>query len=790
MSVLDRKLLRDLWRLKTQVLAIALVMAAGVMTLVLGVGTYQSLDETRTAYYERQRFADVFATARRAPERLRAEIAEIPGVAAVETRIVDAVVLDIEGMVEPASAQLVSLPDDGNSALNRLYMRLGRAPDPAHPDEVVVNEAFARAHGFGLGARFAAVINGRQRNLEIVGIALSPEFIYTIGPGGLMPDDRRFAILWMSRRALEAAFDLDGAFSSLAVKLLVGASEDSVIERIDAALDRYGGRGAHGRKDQQSHAFLDAEIDQLRAMSAVLPPIFLFVASFLVNMTLTRLVALEREQIGLMKALGHSSAGVAWHYLKFVVAIGVIGIVIGVGVGTWLGHGLAQLYTRFFNFPFLIFHIDAGVYVIAAGVTVLAAMAGAVRAVWGVARLSPAVAMQPAAPTRYHRLFGNAARAPAWLRGLPQSTVMITRHIVRWPVRAALTTLGIAMSVAVLVGTLFMDDTVEQMIDVTFFQADRQDATITFVSERPVATVADVARLPGVMAAEPVRVLSARLSFGPVSRRVTIEGRRQGADLSRLIDVDGRPVRLPETGLVLADKLARILGAEVGDLVKVETLDRRRLTVDVPVTAVVQGYIGMAAYMDLEAVNRLNQEGRMITGVNVRLDRTAHNALYAEIKAMPAVASLSLQSLALETLRRTMAENLLLMTGVFTVLALVIAFGVVYNSARIQLSERARELASLRVLGFTRAEVSWILLAELAILTVLALPLGWLLGYGLAYAMVHGLETELMRIPLVLERATYAWAAIAVLAGAAASALIVRRRIDRLDLVEVLKTRE
>lgn len=785
MSVLDRKLLRDLWRLRTQVLAIALVMAAGVTTLVLGVGTYQSLRETQTAYYERHRFADVFAVARRAPERLAAGIAEIPGVAAVETRIVDSAVLDVEGMAEPASAQLVSLPDSGQAVLNTLYIRSGRTPDPAHPDEVVVNDAFAEAHGFGLGARFRAIVNGRLRTLEIVGIALSPEFIYTLAPGALVPDERRFAILWMSRRALEAAFDLDGAFSSVAVKLLAGASEDEVVDRLDALLERYGGRGAYGRRDQQSHAFLDAELDQLEAMTAVLPPIFLFVAAFLVNMTLTRLVALEREQIGLMKALGHSSTAVAWHYLKFVAAIGIIGIVIGMAAGTWLGRGLADLYSQFYRFPFLIFRIDPGVYVIAAAITILAAMLGAVRAVWSVARLSPAVAMQPAAPTRYRRLFGGAH-----VGRMPQSAVMITRHIARWPLRAAFTLVGIALSVAVLVASLFTTDAVEHLIDAIFFQADRQDATITFVSERPDSVVSDIARLPGVLTVEPIRALAARLTFGPVSRRVAIEGRPPGADLSRLIDLDGRPVRLPEAGLALTDKLARVLGARVGDLVQVETLDRRRLVVDVPVTAVVQGYVGMASYMDLAALNRLNLEGHMISGVNIKLDAAGRDALYARVKTMPAVASITLQTLALETLRKTMAENIQVMNGVFTGLALVIAFGVVYNSARIQLSERARELASLRVLGFTRAEVSWILLAELAILTVLALPLGWLVGYGLAFGIVRGLETELFQVPLVIERATYAWAALVVLAAAAGSALVVRRRIDRLDLVEVLKTRE
>src|SRR5690606_16003613 len=310
------------------------------------------------------------------------------------------------------------------------------------------------------------------------------------------------------------AFDLVGAFSSVAVKLLDGTQEGEVIERIDALGERYCWRGAHGLADQHSHSFFDAELQQLQALSAVLPSIFMLASAFLVNMTLTRLVALEREQIGLMKALGYGSAGVAWHYLKFVIAIGVVGIVIGVAAGTWLGNELAALYVRYFNFPYLVFRIGAATYVIATGVTVLAAMVGAVRAVWGVASLSPAVAMQPAAPTRYRRIVGGAR-----LRWLPQTSFMIVRHIARWPLRAAFTLLGIALSVAVLVVSLCMEDAVDSMVDTIFFQADRQNATISFVNERPVSVVSDIARLPGVMAVEPVRMLAVRITSGPVSRR-------------------------------------------------------------------------------------------------------------------------------------------------------------------------------------------------------------------------------------------------------------------------------
>ncbi len=785
MLSLDRKLLRDLWRLKTQVIAIAMVMAAGVATLVLAVGAYRSLDETRETYYERYRFADIFATATRAPEWLADEIAKIPGVAAVETRIVETAILDIEGFSVPATAALVSMPEIGDQVLNRIYLRQGRTPDPAHSDEIVVNEAFAKAHGFGPGDTFHAIIDGRKRKLVIVGIALSPEYIYALGPWDLMPDDSRFAIGWLSRKAIEAAYDLDGAFSQVSVKLMRGASLDDVIERVDVLLARYGGRGAYGRKDQQSHAFLDAELKQLEAMARILPPIFLFVAAFLINMILSRLVALEREQIGLMKALGYRSLTIGMHYMKFVAAIALVGVVIGGIAGTWLGFGLTRLYGDFYHFPFLVFLWGADIYGIAVFITVGAAALGGARAVWSVVRLPPAVAMHAPAPPRYRRFLTNG-----WLRHISQTNIMIARHILRWPVRAGLTVFGISLSVAVLLASLFSFDSIEFMIDFTYFQADRQDATLEFTQERPVGVISDVERLPGVLAAEPVRTVAVKVRYGHVERRVPVIGKPAGTDLSRVLDTDFRPVTLPETGFAPSDALAEILGVRVGDIVEIETLQGRKRIVEMPVTAIIQGYLGLLSFMDIEAVNRLMREGPMVTGVHLAIDEAEADALFAEVKDMPMVGSIALQKKSLEKFRQTLAENISVMISVYAGLAMVIAFGVVYNSARIQLSERGRELASLRVLGFTRGEVSWILLGELAVLTLASLPLGWAIGYGVAWVTVQGLQSELYRVPLVIDRQTYAVSSLVVLGAAAISALIVRRRIDRLDLIEVLKTRE
>lgn len=787
MSVLHRKLRRDLLRLWPQALAIALVMAAGAATLILGVGAHASLAETRAAYYDRNRFADVFADLTRAPVVFADEIAEIPGVAAVETRISKLALVDIPGMSEPASAMIVSLPDLRPQRLDLLSLRQGRTPTPGDEREVVVSEPFARANRFDLGSTFSALLDGRKRELVVVGIGLSPEFVYSIGPGDLMPDDRRFGVVWMSERALAGAYDLVGAFSTVHLRLMRDASEPAVIERLDALLARYGGLGAYGRRDQVSHAFLDAELKQLEAMSKILPPIFLIVAAFLVDMTMARLVALEREQIGLLKALGWDDLSIGLHYLEFVAVIAVVGSGLGIGIGTWLGVGMTRLYGDFFHFPFLVFRMEPSIWLLSLAVTLSAAVVGALAAVARVVRLPPAVAMQPPSPAAYrHGLADRLARALA----LRQTAVMVIRHLLHRPLRTVGSVLGIALAVAVLVGSLWVFGATEFMIDVTFHRAEREDATLGFTQARTTAALAEVAALPGVMTVEPFRSVPVVIRHGPVERRVSIVGKPREADLSRVLGPDFRPVTLPPEGIALSDMLARILRLEVGDTVEVELLERGRRRVELPVTGVIRGYLGLGAYMDLDAVNRLMREGTSISGVHVAYDALRRDALFTELKRTPIAGFVALLPVSMRKYRETLAENLYVMITVYVTLGVIIAFGVVYNFARISLSEQGREMASLRVLGLSRGEVSAILLAELAALTLLAQPVGWGLGYAIAVAMVQGLENELYRVPLIVLPSVYAVSSGVVLLAALASALVVRRRIDRLDMIEVLKTRE
>lgn len=789
MAVLNTKLWRDLGRLKAQGLAIALVMAAGIAVLVLAVGTHRSLFEIRETYYERNRFGDIFAEVKRAPHRLMAQIAEIPGVAAAEPRITGRIILDIEGLSTPASGRLVSLPLqhslDGQPQLNRLHVRLGRLPSRGSRDEVAINEAFATAHGFLPGMQIAAIIEGHRRTVTIVGVVLSPEFIYAVAPGELMPDDKRFGVLWMAQEEAEAIYDMQGAFNSLALSLRKGTQEQEVIDRLDKLLERYGGLGAYGRKDQQSHAFLDSELVQLEAMSWVLPPVFLIVAAFLINITLSRIVTLEREQIGLLKALGYHSSAVALHYVKLVLAIAAVGLLIGVPLGYYFGRTVTHLYAEFYHFPFLIFINPPDIHLISVAVSLAAAVLGALQAVWQVLDLPPAVAMAPPTPTRYRRLFGESL-----LRNLPQTTTMILRHMIRFPLRTTMTSLGIAGGVALLLGSLSVVDSIDFMIDVTYFRTLNYDTSVEFTGIRQHSIADEMAHLPGVLRVEPHRSVAVTLRHGSYSKRLVITGIAVDSHLRHLLDPDLEPLKLPDTGLAIAEKIAELLHLRRGDVVRVEVMEGRKQYLDLPITAIMQGYLGLSMYMDLDRLNDLMGDGNAVSGVALAVDARNEDALYEQLKTLPAVAGMSMLRASLGQFRTTLAENINTITTIYTLMAVVITFGVVYNSSRINLSERARELASLRVLGFTRAEVSYILLGELALQVLIAIPPGWLGGIALKLAINSSLDNDLFRVPFHMERDKFFFSAGVSILAASVSALVVRRRIDSLDLIEVLKTRE
>jgi len=788
MRAINRKVVRDLQHLRGQVVAIGLVIASGVAALIMSLSTLEALDETTVAYYERYRFGDVFASVKRAPRNLEARIAGIAGVRAVQTRVVQYATLSITGFAEPVMGRIVSLPTDRQPVLNQLVIRSGRLPAARRPDEVVLNEPFAEAHALQPGDELTAILNGNRRKLQIVGVVLSPEFVYSLGPGALMPDDRRFGVMWMGRDALAAAFDLQSAFNSVSLNLDRGASPELVIAQLDKLLERYGGVGAIARKDQLSNWFVMNEIKQLATVSRILPTIFLVVAAFLTNMVLGRLVTTERSQIGLLKAFGYSSFEVGLHYSYFVLGIVLVGGLLGIAAGTWLGRINTEMYADVFRFPLLVYQPSARAAAIAIAVSLVAALGGAAGAVARAAGLPPAQAMQPPAPPAFRRARIWDSRAAQWLE---QASRIILRNIVRAPGRSLMTMGGISAAVGLLVLGMQWNDSLNYLAESFFFNAQRQHLTIGLAEAQASTVIQDVRHLPGVLAVEPMRIVGADFSAGPSSYRGAVTGVVQGAELQPVYDdASGTTKPVPLDGLMLSTSLADKLGVVIGDQVRVRLLEGRRPEADLPVVDLVETYIGMRAYMDVAALNRLLHERPRYQLISLLIDRRQEAALYRELAEIPAVSAVMLRQAAIDSFYNTVVEHMMVFITMFSALAAALGFGVTYNSARIALAERGRELATLRVLGFSRGEISYILLGEVAILITLSLPLGCVLGRALSEIMAAAFETELYRVPLVIEPSTYGMAVLVALASTLLSAMVVRHRLDHLDLIAVLKTRE
>ena len=787
MSALNRKLLRDIWHMRSQAFAIAMVMAAGVAMYVAYLSNFDSLQRTLTAYYDNQRFADVFVSLKRAPERLAARIRAIDGVDVADTRVVVGVTLDVPGMDEPAAGLLVSVPVDSRPALNDVFLRSGRWPEPGRSEEVLASEAFCTAHGFEPGAELTAIINGRRRRLHIVGIALSPEHIYSMPPGEMIPDDRRYGVFWMERRALAAAYDMQGGFNQVSLALAPGAREREVIDRVDQLLTPYGGLGAIPRAQQLSAWTIANELTQLQTFGFFVPAIFLGVAAFILNVALARALALQRPQVAALKALGYANRQLAWHYLKWAMAIALAGGLAGVAAGAWLGSGMIGLYNQYFRFPALSYQLSLPVVGGALLISLIAAVLGARSAVARSVRIPPAEAMRPEAPARYRRSLLERMGLSGRLRPTAR---MVLRTLERQPARTAASIVGIALAGAVLfVGFVFID-AMNALIDTEFQERMRQDVTVTFVEPRSASALYDLEHLPGVMRVEPGRTVPVRLRAGHRERTLAITGLPDATTLNRVIDQAGRPHPIPPDGLLVSSILAEVLDVTAGDAITVEVLEGARPVVVERVAALIDDNLGLQAYMNIDHLHRLMREGGSLSGAYLQVDQTMLGDLHAQLKLVPAVAGVALTEAMRRSFQEIMAENLNLQILINVVFAGIIACGVVYNAARISLSERSRELASLRVLGFTRQEISLILLGELAVVTAVSLPAGSLIGYGLSRLILESFTSEVYRIPLVVQTSTIAWGWIVVAAAAALSALIVRRRLDQLDLVAVLKTRE
>jgi putative ABC transport system permease protein len=778
--ILDRKLVRDLWVFRGQASGIVLVLACAAAAVSMSFSVQRSLDATREDYYRRYGFADLFASVTHAPLSLVETIRRIPGVEAAAARIVGYGTISIAGFDEPVSGRLISLPEDGDPPVNALVLRRGRRPAADQPEGIAVNESFAAAHNLSPGNRLTATIGGHKRNLVVAGIALSPEFIFALGPGQIVPDDRRFAIVWMDRSALATDLGMSDQFNDLALRLRPGTSTSGVTEALDRLLALYGGTDIHDRSQQYSHAFLSSQLTELGAVGVLVPAIFLGVAVVLLHASMLRIVELQRAQIGIIKALGFDDHSIGWHYVKFALVLAGAAVLLGLPVGIALGYGMTRIYAEFFHFPFLNYRPDmlaaAGVIAALGCAATLGAMPPAGRA----AALRPAVAIRPASPVAYRRIAGERLE-----RHLTAPASMILRQLGRRPLRPMLTAATIAFAVGLQIATLFSFDALDEMVDVFYARTQHQDATIVFAGPLPATLLVELEAWPGVGAVEGYLATPVRISLAGTSRHVVLIGLPAGGTLHRLLDLVLQPTPVPGIGIALSRALATILHADVGDRVTVSSATGRPF--EVPVTKLVEQYIGMGAYMELAALDRLLGDKAVVSGAEVKLADGDHSDFYRALKDSPVVAGFVPRVPTVTAFRQTMARTLTIIVSFFVAFAGVAAFAIVDATVRIALSERLRDLSIMQALGFGNGTIVFMLAGELGAAILAALPLGCVVGVGLGHLIVWNLDNDLFHVPLVVGWRSYAIAGGTVLAAATLSFTLAARRLRFVDLPTVLR---
>ena len=788
MSALRRKLIRDLRTMLGQGITIALVIAAGISGFITLRSTWQSLVDSRDAYYERYRFGDAFVSLERAPDRIRNRLEAVPGVAMAYARVTEPVRILMEGLAQPPIGQVVSLPSSGQPPLNDLLLQEGRFPNPGDAEEAILLESFSERWEIGLGDTIRVVMEGNLRSVRVVGVGASPEFVFPVSPAAeLIPDDDRFAVLWMDREAIAPAFQMENSFNGVVFRLDRNASLREVQDRVDALLEPYGGLGLVGRDLQPSNYILNGELQQLGQFAMVLPMIFLGVAAFLLNLVLSRTLKLQRTQIATLKAVGYRDLEIGVHYLQMASGIVLTGAALGLALGWWMGSGMTNLYGNYFGFPALEFRVRVMDMAISAGIAIGAGFLGAGLSLWQVLRLAPAEAMRSEPPAHYRptileslgvgRLVGPSGR-------------MVVREIGRRPLRPALSSLGIAMAVGLLVVGRWSGDALDFLIDHQFYRAWREDVTVGFTGPVTERGIRELLQFPGVTRAEGLRVTAARIRSGHLWRDAAIQGYPMDSQLRQLVDDRGQVSRLPEGGFVITRKLAELLHVSPGDSVRIELREGRSREHRIQITGLVDEMFGLQGHMALTDLNRLLGEGPRVSQALLSTERGSFGELELRLAGVPAVGNVTRRDAIIQRFREQSADLLIIMMLIISAFAAVIAAGVVYNNARVALSVRARDLAVLRVQGFTRREISSILLGELAVQVLLAIPLGLLIGYWLSAGIASTVDPERYRLPVVLTPWTFGYAALVVIVAGVVSALFVRRKLDHLDLIAVLKSSE
>jgi len=791
-SVLDRKLGREVRSTWPLLLAITGIMAVGVACYVSMASAYNNLDAAKGRYYRQCRMSDFWIDVKKAPLAELDAVARLPGVAEIRPRIQFFATVDLDGVTRPLNGQVLSLPDRREPIINDVVLVRGGYFTDRRQNEVIVNAAFAEHHKLEPGQWIRLVLNNRRQELFIVGTAISSEFVYLLGPGAITPEPEHFGVFYIKRSYAEDVFDFDGAANQV-LGLLAPEAKDrpqAWLRRAELVLAPYGVFTTTPLADQPSNKYLSQEIEGLATFGIFMPAIFLAVAAMVLNVLLTRLAEQQRTVVGTLKALGYSDRQIFVHFLKFGVTVGLAGGLLGAAGGHVLAGYMTTMYRLFFEFPELQNRVFPGTLATALAISLAVAVAGSLRGARAVLRLEPAEAMRPKPPKQ-----GGAVilERIGWLwRRLSSGWRMVLRDVLRSRLRTAAGVFAAMMGASVLVTSFMMVEATRYLIDFQFKWLLKSDIELAFKDERGQDALAEAAQLPGVDYAEPVLHVAGTFHHGPIEKQGGITGLIRGASLTVPRDRQARPIRVPSAGVAMTRKLADVLNVRRGDLIQFRPVKGLRRTHQIRVAEIADSYLGTAVYADIHFLSGLVGEELALTGVQLATDGDDRQVgdLYRELKQLPGLQAVGARPDMVRSLEETILKTLWVSIGMLVMFAGMVFFGSIFNASMVSLAERQREVATLRVLGYGPWMIGSLLLRESMIVTTFGTALGMPLGYFWTVLAAISYESEMFRFPVVSSAGTWIWTAVlAVLFGLAAH-LCVQWTIHRMDWLDALKASE
>lgn len=792
MSVLDRKLRRELIAAKGVLAAIVGIITVGILSFVSMCSLYFNLDESRRSYYVECRMADFWVNVKKIPLSELDRVATVAGVSDYRSRISFEATVDLEGVAQPLSGRVLSLPEEPAPIINNIVLRRGGYFTDRRREEVIVNDAFARARNIKPGDRLHLLLNNRRQELFVVGTAMSSEFVYLLAPGGLIPDPANYGVFYIKRRFAEEVFDFEGACNEIVGVLAPNAQQQSrlILKQLESRLEPFGVATTTPLDQQPSHWFLTSEIEGLKLNATILPTVFLAVAALVLNMLMLRMAEQQRGIVGTLKAFGYRDPEIFWHFLKFGVTVGIVGGILGAILGYVLAGGMVTLYEEFYEFPRLFNRPYPLVMLAGGGISVAFAAIGALRGVRSVVKLRPAEAMRPKAPPIGRRVL--LERFQSFWQSLDFRWQMVLRAVFRNRTRTLAGLFASMIGAALLQVTFFMYDSMNQLTSFQFDKLLLSDFELALKTEKDWGAWREAKQLPGVDHVEPVLNVGCTLYHNHLQKRIAITGLVPNARLTVPRDVEGRAVPVPESGLLLTRKLADILAVAPGDAVTMIPTAGRKTPRQIKVIRVVDSYLGLAAYADFSFLNRLIGESDAIT--NLQLKVTSGPGLteqfYRELKTIPSIQAVSAIRDQKHKLQHVLVEQMTISIGIVIAFAGMLFFGSILNSSLISLAERQQEIATFRVLGYTPLQVGTIFIRESLLVNLTGTLLGIPLGIFLGHLIVRLYDFELFRMPFVLTPESMAFTFLLGLTFTVTAHWPVQRTINRMNWLEALNVKE